>query len=270
MRTLVMLIAGLAVASLSSPAPIKAQEKEPAFDVTSVKPSDEGPEGLLVLPGGTLEMTHMPISSLIAYAYGVRTAEVEKLPSWATRDGYTIRATTTAKPTAAQTSAMIRSLLRDRFQLSVHAEQRTISVYALVPARNPMKPGPSLKERTQPCQRGERIKIEGSTDDVPCGGFLQGGDSLRAANLTMNAFARLLANLVLNQRVVDRTELEGSFDITLHFSRDAIGGTSATADGIGPPPLAAALEEQLGLRLERRQEPTNGVVVDRIERPQPD
>jgi uncharacterized protein (TIGR03435 family) len=269
MRTL--LITGLAIASLTSQVPIKAQEKELAFDVTSVKPNADGPEGLLVLPGGTLEMMNMPIASLVAYAYGVRTSEIDKLPSWATRDGYTIRATTTAKPTAAQTAAMIRSLLRDRFQLSVHAEQRPIAVYALVPARNPMKLGPGLKGRTQPCVRGEKIKIEGSNEDVSCGGFLSGGDSLKAANLTMSAFAQLLGNLLLFRRVVDRTELQGPFDISLHFVKDAAAGpTGAAGDGIGLPPLSAALEEQLGLRVESRQEPSNVVVVDRIERPQPD
>jgi uncharacterized protein (TIGR03435 family) len=265
-----LLLAGLAVATLTSQALVEAQEKEPAFDVASVKPSEEGPEGLLVLPGGTLEMTHMPISSLVAYAYGVRSAEVDQLPSWATRDPYTIRARTTAQPNAAQVRAMIRGLLRERFQLSAHVEQRPVPVYALVPVHKPFRPGSGLKRREEPCARGDRIKMADGIE-VSCGGFLSGGASLRAVNLTMSVFAELLANLRLGQRVVDRSELVGSYDFTLSYSLDATTAAArGQADGIAPPTLALALEEQLGLRLESRREPSNVVVVDRIERPQPD
>ena len=265
-----LLIVGLAVASVTPQAPMKAQEKEPAFDVASVKPSEEGPEGLLVRPGGTLEMTHMPISSLIAYADGVRAAELDQRPSWATSARYTIRARATGEPPAAQVRAMIRRLLGERFQLSAHVEQRPIPVYALVPAHNPMRPGSGLKRRHEPCARGERIKIADGIE-VPCGGFLWVGGSLRAVNLTMSLFAELLANVRLGQRVVDRSELVGSYDFTLSYSPDATtAAAGAQADGILPPTLAQALEEQLGLRLESRRESFNVVVVDRIERPQPD
>lgn len=265
-----LLIVGLAVASLVPQALMRGQEKEPAFDVASVKPSAEGPEGLLVLPGGTLEMTHMPISSLIAYAYGVRSAEIDQLPSWATRDPYTIRARTKAQPNAAQVRAMIRGLLRERFQLSAHVEQRPVPVYALVPVHKPFRPGSGLERRDEPCARGERIKMADGVE-VSCGGFLPGGGSLRAVDLTMSSFAQLLADLRLGQRVVDRTELVGSYDFTLSYSPDATtAAPGVQADGIAAPALALALEEQLGLRLESRREPFNVVVVERIERPQPD
>jgi uncharacterized protein (TIGR03435 family) len=78
--------------------------------------------------------------------------------------------------------------------------------------------------------------------------------------------------------VVDRSGLTGDFVITLEFSAEA-GVTTP----FGPPPpgpaappptdtpsLFAAIQEQLGLKLDARREPTEVLVIDRAEQPTPD
>lgn len=60
----------------------------------------------------------------------------------------------------------------------------------------------------------------------------------------------------LQQPVIDRTGLRGSFQFTLHWMRDLL------AEG---PTLSEALR-QVGLRLERRAIPVEMLVVDHIEK----
>jgi uncharacterized protein (TIGR03435 family) len=87
---------------------------------------------------------------------------------------------------------------------------------------------------------------------------------------------RLIAFLsdVLGRPVVDRTDLEGSFDLDLRYRPD-VGLSdqltdSAKADLNTRPALPAALREQLGLQLQSRRLQLPLVVVDTITRPAPD
>jgi len=58
--------------------------------------------------------------------------------------------------------------------------------------------------------------------------------------------------------VRDETGLQGSYYFALEFVPD---NNPKNVDG---PPLAAALQEQLGLRLEKRKGPVEVLVVDHI------
>jgi uncharacterized protein (TIGR03435 family) len=94
-----------------------------------------------------------------------------------------------------------------------------------------------------------------------------------AAGIEMSGVAALLAP---SQRrvVVDRTGLGGRFDIDLTYTPDAFSAASLKLRGVAPtqpdvdpngPPLATALEEQAGLRLQRVRAPVEVVVIDRLE-----
>jgi uncharacterized protein (TIGR03435 family) len=75
--------------------------------------------------------------------------------------------------------------------------------------------------------------------------------------------------------VLDKTGLTGLYDINLSLNEIPSGlppGTSGAGGGLPPPrqfspPLPPALEEQLGLHLERGKVPIEFVVVDHIEMP---
>jgi uncharacterized protein (TIGR03435 family) len=75
----------------------------------------------------------------------------------------------------------------------------------------------------------------------------------------------LLQRLIpeVNAPIADQTGLSGAFDINLHWS----GDPTASDDF---PSLFTALQEQLGLKLERRRVTVDVFIVDRFERPVPD
>jgi uncharacterized protein (TIGR03435 family) len=67
--------------------------------------------------------------------------------------------------------------------------------------------------------------------------------------------------------VIDRTGLKGLFDIELKWTPENLRGAAPTGDD---PSIFAALQEQLGLRLESQRGPVDFLVIDSIERPTPD
>jgi uncharacterized protein (TIGR03435 family) len=72
----------------------------------------------------------------------------------------------------------------------------------------------------------------------------------------------------MGRPVIDRTGLEGRFDLEYSFtpSRPPTAGQSA-APPEAPPTLLVALEEQLGLKLEAERVSVPVVVIDSVERP---
>ncbi len=80
-----------------------------------------------------------------------------------------------------------------------------------------------------------------------------------------------MLSIVLQQPVVDRTDLEGDFDVTINYAPfQPLGGSQPGAVTSDQPSLFTALEEQLGLKLQPSKEAEIVLVIDRIERPTPD
>ena len=94
--------------------------------------------------------------------------------------------------------------------------------------------------------------------------------AITADTQTMQQLASVLQALT-GRPVVDRTGLTGAFDFDLQWT----SGPVAPAAGAAPPPddgpsIFAALQEQLGLRLESTRGTFDVVVVDAVRRPTPD
>lgn len=93
----------------------------------------------------------------------------------------------------------------------------------------------------------------------------------------MAQFATALSTLTntgssLNRLVVDRTGLEGTFDVNLKFTPEyipAVGPGMPPIDANGPS-IFTAVQEQLGLKLEAQRGPVEVLVIDRVEQPTPD
>jgi uncharacterized protein (TIGR03435 family) len=68
--------------------------------------------------------------------------------------------------------------------------------------------------------------------------------------------------LPMGRTVVDRTGLEGLYDLDVTFAPEGPGAGQSDA-----PSLFTALQEQLGLKLDPENELVEVLVVDRIERP---
>ena len=88
----------------------------------------------------------------------------------------------------------------------------------------------------------------------------------------MSRLATLLQNEV-ERVVVDRTGLDGTFDLELEFAPQGRrpaglpGPPSPPSDG---PPLPTALQEQLGLRLESVRGPVPVLTIESADLPTPD
>ena len=142
---------------------------------------------------------------------------------------------------------MLQSLLRDRFGLRMHRETREFQAYALTVAKD----GPKLTINT--AHQGRTRSRERRSD---------GDWNLELRDSTMAHLAGFLSEMnLLGRPVVDRTRLEGTFDVRV---------TVANPDNPNPPaapPILTAFEETLGLRLEPVRTPVEMFVIDAIQRP---
>jgi uncharacterized protein (TIGR03435 family) len=101
------------------------------------------------------------------------------------------------------------------------------------------------------------------------GGVFRVG-TFTSGSITMQAVAANVTSLSLTDRMVlDRTGLSGRWNVDLHWS-PALPNSAVPVDPASDgPSLFAAVQEQLGLKLEPRTEPMEVLVVDHIERPTP-
>lgn len=276
----------LALMTAQAQAPVQpsgAANDEPRFDAVSIKRHQPGsPQGYREVPGGRIVSEGQTTLSTIARAYGVRGTRVTGGPDWVRSDFYTVETTATGKPDRARVGAMLRQMLTERYKLVAHTERRDMPSYILTVAR-PGRLGPNLKLRTPPCEPGKPVPPEaislpmpgpsgdtGATQSArPCSIRTAGGRLLSAVGITMPMLAQAIDNFWLNEPVVDRTGLTGEYDVLLTniVNQWTDNPLKAEADDPDAARLPVALEDQLGLKLELRREPTDVVVIDRIERP---
>ena len=264
------------VVTALSPAAIRAQQEgqpaagEVAFEVASVKRNTAGTSMDVSIgprPGGYAAI-NSPLRLIIELAFGVRSSQVVGGPAWLTTERFDITARAAEGTPRNAILPMVRTLLRDRFQLKSHTEIRQAPVYALVLARADRRTGPQLKQSTVEC----------SSDPVtpnPCSMNGTIGSSAKGfATATGQTLTQLAAYLGrnLDRPVVDRTGLSGRFDFEIRWVGDTLtatdpGATVRTNDG---PSLAIVLQEQLGLKLEAATGPVEFLVIDSAALPAPD
>jgi uncharacterized protein (TIGR03435 family) len=269
------------------------QGTAPTFEAASVKPNKSGELGGFVRrqPGGRFTVTNMALRPLITFAYQLQSMQLIGGPSWVSDDRFDIVAKMEGDPPAVmagsgpdQMQLALRTLLADRFNLSVHRETRDMDVYALVMARPGGKPGPALKPSTQDCSPQAFQARRGSPPpgppapnaDVFCG--MRGSPGrLQLGGLPLSQLANGLQGLA-GRIVIERTGLSGNWDAEVTFAPEGRGGPPG-----GPPPdvnlppidpnapnIFTALQEQLGLKLESTKAPIDVLVIDRVEQPTPD
>jgi hypothetical protein len=114
----------------------------------------------------------------------------------------------------------------------------------------------------------------GPTRAPGCSGQLSGGGSSGAVRITAQkvTLASLVGALPLYldvsmSRIIDETGLTGNYDYRLSFSGTGLNATAnADQDPTGLPDLFGALEQQLGLKLEKKKLLINVVIVDHADR----
>jgi bla regulator protein blaR1 len=240
-------------------------------------------------PGGRIEaITTLPV--YIEFAYKIflapeqEAAMLANLPKWVRTDYFSLKAEAPGNPTKDQLRLMMQSLLADRFKLFVHFETKEMAAFALVPIK-PGKLGPRLRPHSEglACDAKWTRPPDRTAPSVPPGGFMPTcGDVaivtapdrtfiFGARDLTMDHLAAYLPTLIrFGRPIVNRTGLDGAFDLSLQFTPERSIASAADTQPDAPGTTAfEALKEQLGLTLKPIKASLQVLVVDHVEQPTP-
>jgi uncharacterized protein (TIGR03435 family) len=246
----------------ASPGPkMMAADARPQFEVAAIKPSQSGEAGgtLRVSPSGQVNLTNFPVMMVIQFSYNVPRRQISGGPSWLESEKFDIvgKPDMEGTPSMSQLRVMLLKLLADRFQLSLHREKKELSVYALTVAKG----GPKLTEDTD--KPNELPKFTG-----------RGPQGRNVQNATMADFASDLQGTLADRPVVDQTGLGAKrYDFILKWTPDgpamngATGAPPAADNPDAPPDIFAAIQEQLGLKLESTKAQVDVIVIDHVDRP---
>jgi uncharacterized protein (TIGR03435 family) len=271
-----------------------ALPQQPTFDVATVKSTSATlPNGRVRVGAAPLERGMTPgrvyydrvsLRPILLVAFSLNDMQLAG-PDWMASEYYEIDARLPVGTTTDQIRTMLQNLLIERFKMTVHRERRETNVYRLVVAKN----GPRLKQVEVP----ENTVVPPPSPAPPQrdadgwtiaprrpGAFLENRSDRSRWTFQQSRVIDLITALErrLGQPVTDATSLNGNYDFRLTFSAE---GLPTLLDPLGfpiTPPIGAAprssetlmltdvftaLEEQLGLKLDRAKGRIDVLVIDR-------
>lgn len=252
---------------------LHATDPAPAFEAVSIKkPGDANGRVVWQDAAGQARYTNVTVRSLILRAWQIRDFQLAGGPAWIASSRYDVLARVPsgshvdfpADPMTASDqqreafrqlrAAMVRTMLADRFGLVVHKETRELPVYDLTVGKD----GPKVRDN------GGKV----SDPDLKPGVFRFNIGTFIGPQASIGDLVQILSEMS-DRRVVDKTGLEGKYDLELKWSPNTGFSSPDDASGALPdgPSLFTALREQLGLRLDSAKGPVETVVIDRIEMP---
>jgi len=239
---------------------------------------------------GLFRCTGCSLATLISKAFDLRDYQFPGKSSLGDRT-FDVMAKVPAGATPAEFRTMQQNLLKERFSLTFHFQEKSLRGYHLVIAKNGSKLHESDNtEHPKAPASGEQHGFGPGAGHAHEGLVAFGGTaSFRGNHQTTADLARLLADQ-LSLPVDDQTGLTGSYDITLSWSGNNShqgthaegaafaggghgdhGGAGGGASGPGAgdtsgPTLFDALQAQLGLRLMPAAQTTARVlIIDHVE-----
>jgi len=264
-------------------AQVPPPEPQQVFEVASVKPLGPVDSATLALYGSgcdgsfpRVENRRFTVSTtvfaLITWAYGfndrggcayVTNAKlISGGPQWIRTERFEIQALLPAgspaytlveflNGEAPQLEAMLRTLLRERFHLTIRRDTKEVQVLALT--------APKGASRLTPWQEGDpfTLRITNQLND-------NGQVSLRliAGNASLTQLGMFISMLV-REPVLDQTGLDGKFNLQFDFAPiNDVPNADASR-----PSIYTALQETLGLKLGSTKAPLDGLVIESAERP---
>ena len=221
-------------------------------------------------------------------AYNLKEYQVMG-PDWMSTVALDIEATMRSGATNEQLRIMLQNLLADRFKLTFHWGSKDLPAYSILVARG----GPKMNQSANPSSPADSTppRLEGppklDADGFPISPGAQrdgvqtvkinGRSQLRGARATMQDLANALSKMQLASPVSDQTGLTAKYDFILKFATPRwngryedipeLGISASAYEAMEPlPELAAALQSQLGLKLELKRAPVELFIIDRLER----
>jgi uncharacterized protein (TIGR03435 family) len=248
---------------LAAFATIAPAQVRPEFEVASVKivpPSNNSESYMPTLdiePGGTLHISNRRLDEIIMMAYSIGVKQLSG-PRWLTEPTtdpsvvtrYEILAKVPSDANRDQIPLMLQKLLEDRFKLQVHRESRPTQVYVLGVGKGGAKLETSVPNgsRRPGCARVISGEVGAAAD---------------CYNVSTAQLAQQLQTLApgyfTDGPIVDRTSLTGTYDLRLEWMM-----LQQLEAGMSGPTMFAAVEK-LGLRLEKKRDVAEILIVDHCE-----
>ena len=296
MRRLLVAVLSLAAAHVAG----AQMPTKPTWDVVSVKLNQScggRGRGMSAPPSpGRLNMECNTVH-LTAYVYfqngsspTFKRTPLTGGPAWIHSEQYAINAKAEgAAPVAQMMGPMLQSLLEDRFKLKIHHEAKEGPVYVMTVAKGGSK--------LHPTPEGSCIPLDMNHLPAPAPGQpfpnICGMQQVRMVNsksvtlkgtgLSMTEWTGGMLAELIGRTVIDKTGLEGKFDIELEMAPDSsmpmfqgMAGRGGRGDGdAGALPSASDPEgptifmalAKLGLKLEPSKGPVDTLVIDHVEKP---
>ena len=260
------------------------------FEVADIKPTMPGarpPEGgrFGFLPGGRVNLPGFPLRVAIELAWNLNFfGEIVGAPKWLDSARFDIIAKAppaVAPPNGAPAplldlGPMLQALLKDRFKMETHFENRPVTAYTLVAVK------PKLKKADPSSRTG--CKLGNAPVVANFGSFSVPTLLVTCKNITMAQFAdqlQMIAGAYVRYPVLDGTGIIGAWDFTFSFTAippNQLAGmrgappaalpaetAAAASDPVGGTSVFDAVEKQLGLKLEVQKRPYPVFVIDHIE-----
>jgi uncharacterized protein (TIGR03435 family) len=229
-----------------------AKDADPDWEVATVRPSDPNDTNgqHIRLRGRHVMLLDHTVEDILLIGYGVQKSQVVGEPDWVKTEKWDVDGVpdVEGEPGMSQLREMMQKILKERFGIKLHREQRVMPVFAMTVAKG----GPKMTPNTS--------DPNGWMDQQ--NSAANGRDVENLKNASMPDLAEILQFRV-SRPVVDQTGLKGRYDFKLQWTIDETRATDVDA----PPGLFTAIQEQIGLKLEAVKAPADVLVIDHVERP---
>jgi len=273
--------------SFASNATANAAVFSHAYQNVSVTPGESGNGTIqtrIRYTPDSLMAKNQTLRNLIRLAYGVQDNQISGGPEWFDTARFNIEAKLDSSVVAdlkqlsppqqkMEVERMFQALLAEHFKVALHRESKMLPALVLVIANS----GPKIQAAKPGDTYSNGIK---GLDGQPAGPhkFEMSANQLTVQAMPISFVTDHLA-MHMNQPVMDRTGLTGDYDFIFKWAPDGEradhkehnGGQEAHMHtmpmGGMNQALIAAIEEQLGLRLDQQTVPLPVLVIDRAEKP---
>jgi uncharacterized protein (TIGR03435 family) len=291
-------ISGISLVALTALTAFAQSATTPSFEVASIKPAAPMQNGMIRVgmggDPGRVNYSNVSLKNILTRAYNVKPHQISG-PDWLDSERFDVVATVPDGVPKEQIPVMLQNLLAERFKMQVRKETKDANVYALIVGKG----GPKLTPAKDDAGDGQKagpvmVGPDGKPAPRPAGGMMMirsdgHASHIEAKKTTVTAFCDMLSNF-LDRPVLDMTEIQGQYDVTLDVSAEemaglrggirmavAAGGGPAmghSTDGAaaGPAPESTpgasifSAVQQLGLKLDPRKAPMDYIVVDKADR----
>ena len=232
----------------------------PSFEVASIRPSDT-PQGKglpslredITTSPDTLTMRNVLLNTTIRYAYKLSTFEIGG-PADLGDKRFDIMAKAPMAATEDQLKVMLQALLAERFKLKFHRQEQDVRGFAITVGKG-----------------GSKLTLaEGGGEGSMTGAAL----IFEGHKMPVSRLADIVSG-ALKAPVLDITGLPGTYDFKLDLRtyliarQNAVPGVNRDTPGMQEALVnvaTAALQDELGLKLEERKIRLNMLMVDSVEK----